>query len=183
MSEYTPSIEVLKEYEHIANWLERESVLLGPVGDTMHALAAEAFWRLLAVAKGHHRIPRYAMLDIWQALYGTSHPEFDEFYKEHGYAETWARLVGAVRDRLTREREEARREAVAEFAKQHGIGDLESRPLYDAQQQLADAAQTAYEAIDTDQLAKVIEAYKSRGVGSAGIAQAVKNWLIGKEPQ
>ena len=54
MTDYMPSIEVLKEYEHIANWLERKSVLLGPVGDTMHALAAEAFWRLLAVAKEVH---------------------------------------------------------------------------------------------------------------------------------
>ena len=54
MSDYAPSIEVLKEYEHIANWPERESALLGPVGDTMHALAAEAFWRLLAVAKEVH---------------------------------------------------------------------------------------------------------------------------------
>ena len=42
-------------------------------------------------------IPPYAMLDVWMALYGTSHPDFDEFYAEHGYAETWARLMHAIR--------------------------------------------------------------------------------------
>lgn len=47
--------------------------------------------------------------------------------------------VSRVYNWLAEERAEARREAVAEFAKQHGIGDLESRPLYDAQQQLADS--------------------------------------------
>lgn len=44
-------------------------------------------------------IPHYAMLDIWMALHGTSHPEYDEFYAEHGYAETWARLCSEVRSR------------------------------------------------------------------------------------
>lgn len=43
-------------------------------------------------------IPLYGMLDVWTALYGTSHPEFDEFYAEHGYAETWARILAAVRE-------------------------------------------------------------------------------------
>ena len=39
---------------------------------------------------------------------------------------------------LAEERAQARREAITEFAKQHGIGDLESRPLYDAEQYIAD---------------------------------------------
>lgn len=46
-----------------------------------------------------------------------------------------------------------------------------------------DYAASAMDSIDVEQLAKVIEAYKSRGVGSAGIAQTIKNWLTGKEPQ
>lgn len=48
-------------------------------------------------------IPLYAMLDVWTALYGTSHPEFDEFYAEHGYSETWARLLAEIRKRQTSE--------------------------------------------------------------------------------
>lgn len=46
-------------------------------------------------------IPLYAMLDVWTALYGTSHPEFDEFYDQHGYAETWAHLLSSIRERRT----------------------------------------------------------------------------------
>lgn len=46
--------------------------------------------------------------------------------------------VSRVSNWLAQERAQARREAVVEFAKQHGIGDLESRPLYDAQQYIAD---------------------------------------------
>lgn len=46
-----------------------------------------------------HTIPLYGMLDLWMALYGTSHPQFDEFYEKHGYAETWARLLAEVRSR------------------------------------------------------------------------------------
>lgn len=44
-------------------------------------------------------IPLYGMLDVWMALYGTSHPDFDVFYAEHGYAETWACILAAVRGR------------------------------------------------------------------------------------
>lgn len=96
MSDCKLSAEVLKEYEHIANWLERESVLLGPVGDTMHALAAEAFWRLLAVAKGHHRTPQCAMFDewlrsekatAWQEGYNDSERSWKHIYD--GHDTTW----------------------------------------------------------------------------------------------
>lgn len=90
------SAEVLDEYRRIQQWLERQAALLGPVGDTMHGLAAEALDRLIEREHTRHRVPLYGMLDIWQALYGTSHPEFDEFYAEHGYAETWARLCAEV---------------------------------------------------------------------------------------
>jgi len=44
-------------------------------------------------------IPSYGMLDVWAALFGTSHPEFDEFYAKHGYAETWAWLMSEIRSR------------------------------------------------------------------------------------
>lgn len=43
-------------------------------------------------------IPRYAMLDIWMALYGSERSEeFEAFADEHGFAETWARLCAEVR--------------------------------------------------------------------------------------
>lgn len=41
------STEVLDEYRRIQQWLERQDALLGPVGDTMHGLAAEALDRLI----------------------------------------------------------------------------------------------------------------------------------------
>lgn len=66
--------------------------------------AADALARRTVQGKaGEHggTLPLYGMLDVWMALYGTSHPEFDEFYAEHGYAETWARLLAAVRERRT----------------------------------------------------------------------------------
>lgn len=90
------SMEVIEEYRRIATWLESKAAVTGPVGDTMHGLAAEAMTRLIDREYAAHKIPAYAMLDVWQALYGTSHPEFDEFYAKHGYAETWARLLAAV---------------------------------------------------------------------------------------
>lgn len=43
-------------------------------------------------------IPMYGMLDLWMALHGAERSEeFEPFYAEHGYAETWARLLHAVR--------------------------------------------------------------------------------------
>ncbi|WP_336642811.1 hypothetical protein [Microbacterium sp. MMO-113] len=51
-------------------------------------------------------IPLYGMLDVWMALYGTSHPDFDAFYAEHGYAETWARILAAVRQRRSEPQDE-----------------------------------------------------------------------------
>lgn len=95
------SAEVLDEYRKVVEWLERTAAVLGPAGDTMHGLAAEALSRLIEREQHRHRIPLYAMLDLWMALYQTSHPEFDEFYAEHGYAETWARLCAEVRARLS----------------------------------------------------------------------------------
>lgn len=53
-----------------------------------------------------------------------------------GYREEQT-LIGAVPPLVAEVRR--LREAITEFAKQHGIGDATSRPLYDAQQQLADA--------------------------------------------
>src|SRR5690606_22095980 len=48
-------------------------------------------------------------------LYGTLHPQFDEFYEKHGYAETWARLLAEVRSRAAAPAEptEAQVEAAA----------------------------------------------------------------------
>lgn len=44
-------------------------------------------------------IPRYAMLDIWCALFGADHPEeFERFADQWGYAETWAWLCSGVRE-------------------------------------------------------------------------------------
>lgn len=59
----------------------------------------EAEHRPVQAEPGWHdgTIPLYGMLDVWMALYGTSHPGFDEFYAEHGYAETWVRILAAVR--------------------------------------------------------------------------------------
>ena len=55
------------------------------------------------------RIPLYAMLDVFHAVTGTSHPGWDRFYEKHGYAESWARVLAMVRDAV-RERDEARAE-------------------------------------------------------------------------
>lgn len=52
-------------------------------------------------------IPSYGMLDVWMALFGTSHPGFDKFYDEHGYAEAWARLLHEVRTRPALSAQEA----------------------------------------------------------------------------
>lgn len=53
------------------------------------------------VEPGEHggTIPLYGVLDLWSALHGTSHPEFEEFYEQHGYAEAWAGLLAMVRSR------------------------------------------------------------------------------------
>jgi len=91
------SMEVLDEYRKIAAWLESQAAVRGPAGDTMHGLAAEALTTLINHEYSRHTIPLYGMLDVWRAIHGTSHPEFDEFYAEHGYAETWARLLDSVR--------------------------------------------------------------------------------------
>lgn len=93
------SMEVLSEYRKIAAWLEAQASTRGPVGDTMHGLASEALTNLIEHEYSRHTIPLYGMLDLWMALYGTSHPRFDEFYEKHGYAETWARLLDEVRSR------------------------------------------------------------------------------------
>ena len=93
------SAEVLNEYRKIAAWLEAQAATRGPVGDTMHGLAAEALTNLIEHEYSRHTIPLYGMLDLWMALYSTSHPQFDEFYEKHGYAETWARLLAEVRSR------------------------------------------------------------------------------------
>ena len=93
------SAEVLNEYRKIAAWLEAQAATRGPVGDTMHGLAAEALTNLIEHEYSRHTIPLYGMLDLWMALYGTSHPQFDEFYEKHSYAETWARLLAEVRSR------------------------------------------------------------------------------------
>lgn len=95
------SMEVIREYRHILAWLEEQSALRAPTGDTMHGLAAEALSVLIEHEYSRHKIPLYGMLDVWQALYETSHPEWDEFYEKHGYAETWARLLDEVRSRAT----------------------------------------------------------------------------------
>lgn len=97
------SMEVLNEYRKIAAWLEAQAATRGPVGDTMHGLAAEALTNLIEHEYSRHKIPLYGMLDLWMALGVTSRPEFDEFYDEHGYAETWSRLLDGVR-RLRRAR-------------------------------------------------------------------------------
>lgn len=91
------STEVLNEYRKIAAWLEAQAATRGPVGDTMHGLAAEALTKLIEMGYSRHMIPLYGMLDVWMATRGTSHPEFDQFYSEHGYAETWSRLLADVR--------------------------------------------------------------------------------------
>ncbi|WOF23824.1 hypothetical protein N8K70_03850 [Microbacterium betulae] len=45
-------------------------------------------------------IPRYAMLEVWMALYGhVTSGAFDTFYDAHGYADTWATLCSAIRVR------------------------------------------------------------------------------------
>lgn len=93
------SMEVLNEYRRIAAWLESQAALRGATGDTMHGLAAEALATLIDHEYSRHTIPLYGMLDVWTALYGTSHPEFDEFYDEHGYAEAWSRLMAEIRSR------------------------------------------------------------------------------------
>ena len=53
----------------------------------------------LAAEKGRsNTIPRYAMLDVWAALRGSDQSQaFESFRDEHGYAETWARLMHDVR--------------------------------------------------------------------------------------
>ncbi len=70
-------------------------------------------------------IPLYGMLDVWMALYGTSHPEFDEFYAEHGYADTWARILAAVRAHRTVQGEpsDAQVRKVAHTGPGHASGD------------------------------------------------------------
>ena len=94
------SMEVLNEYRRIAAWLESQAALRGATGDTMHGLAAEALATLIDHEYSRHTIPLYGMLDVWMALYGTSHPGFDEFYDEHGYAEAWSRLMAEVRSQV-----------------------------------------------------------------------------------
>jgi|AntRauMFilla1563_2_1112583.scaffolds.fasta_scaffold40373_3 hypothetical protein len=43
-------------------------------------------------------IPRYAMLDIWMAVYGSDRSQnFEMFADANGYAETWAWLCSAIR--------------------------------------------------------------------------------------
>ncbi len=93
------SMEVLNEYRTIAAWLESQAALRGATGDTMHGLAAEALATLIDHEYSRHTIPLYGMLDVWMALHGTSHPDFDEFYDEHGYAEAWSRLMAEIRSR------------------------------------------------------------------------------------
>lgn len=45
-------------------------------------------------------IPRYAMLDVWMALYDHDNSQaFDGFYESAGYAEAWATLLAAIRAR------------------------------------------------------------------------------------
>lgn len=105
------SMEVLDEYRRIASWLEAQSAVRGAAGDTMHGLAAEALTNLIDREYSRHAIPLYAMLDVWMALYGTSHPEFDEFYERHGYAATWSMLTARVRALLAELAEFRAREA------------------------------------------------------------------------
>ncbi len=93
------SMEVLDEYLRIAAWLETQAALREATGDTMHGLAAEALATLIDHEYSRHTIPLYGMLDVWMALHGTSHPDFDEFYDEHGYAEAWSRLMAEIRSR------------------------------------------------------------------------------------
>ena len=63
--------------------------------DLTDAILTSDVWR----NRRQKEIPLYAMLDVWMGLYGTSHPEFDEFYAEHGYAETWAYLCAEIHNR------------------------------------------------------------------------------------
>lgn len=43
-------------------------------------------------------IPRYGMLDVWMALHGSdTSTAFEEFYDEHGYADAWSEILGAIR--------------------------------------------------------------------------------------
>lgn len=45
-------------------------------------------------------IPRYAMLDVWMALYGHETSQaFDAFYKGAEYSEAWSTLLAAIRTR------------------------------------------------------------------------------------
>lgn len=42
-------------------------------------------------------IPVYGLLDLWMAL-GMDSEDFEAHYLTHGYADTWARMLQAVRD-------------------------------------------------------------------------------------
>lgn len=95
----------------ILEWLLEAAAGVAPPAPSEYAycpihgdlLAANRSYRCGNAPTGHeysrHTIPLYGMLDLWMALYGTSHPQFDEFYEKHGYAETWARLLAEVRSR------------------------------------------------------------------------------------
>lgn len=68
-------------------------------------------------------IPRYGMLDLWQAIHDSSDVRaFDHFYAERGYAEAWARLLATVRERRSQltaatQAADANGEALAKAAK------------------------------------------------------------------
>lgn len=87
-------------------------------------------------------IPLYGMLDVWMALNGTSHPEFDAFYAEHGYAETWARILAAVRQR----RSEPQGEPSDAPIRNHGGWDMGLQSKSYPPSAAVDAALTAWNA-------------------------------------
>ena len=78
-------------YDDYAPTYNREGACCG--SNIADAILTSDVWR----NRHPQIIPIYAMLDVWMALHDTSHPEFDEFYAEYGYAEAWARLMHAIR--------------------------------------------------------------------------------------
>ncbi len=83
-------------------WLMRDHPNdLSPRGrDYTDAEIANALRRTVQGEPTATSIPRYAMLDVWMALYGHENSQaFDGFYEGAGYAEAWATLLAAIRAR------------------------------------------------------------------------------------
>lgn len=91
------------------------------------------------------RIPLYAMLDVFHAVTGTSHPEWDRLYEKHGYAESWARVLAMVRDAV-RERDEARA-ALDDLAADPGHKAAKYWKWWQRERARADRAEAALERV------------------------------------